>query len=131
MVHPEVRVHRKKPPFFGFPRPISALCFGMYVLTLNSFSVRGLLHGCQLDFNARAFTATVGRVEPGESAKVCVNFHRASLPQHGTQIQNYALGPALAAPLVPMAMFDWPRRQPWIWQIWVRPTQGILHGRAR
>ncbi|KAM0756348.1 hypothetical protein T439DRAFT_352046 [Meredithblackwellia eburnea MCA 4105] len=33
------------------------------------------------------------------------------------KITNWAVFPALCVPLVPMAMFDTPRRQPWIWQI--------------
>ncbi|KAL8283844.1 hypothetical protein RQP46_005276 [Phenoliferia psychrophenolica] len=48
------------------------------------------------------------------------------------KIQNYALGPALAVPLVPMAIFDIPRRQKWIWQfvvlasVWISASGNIV-----
>jgi len=48
------------------------------------------------------------------------------------KVQNYLLGPLLSLPLVPMACFDTPRRQPWIWQvlllccIWVSAAGNII-----
>ncbi|GAA5968789.1 hypothetical protein JCM11641_000734 [Rhodosporidiobolus odoratus] len=35
------------------------------------------------------------------------------------KVQNYGIGPALAVPLIPLAAFDVPRRQPYIWQLLV------------
>lgn len=48
------------------------------------------------------------------------------------QIQNYGLGPALSVPLVPMAIFDIPRRNKWVWQsvvlasVWVSASANIV-----